>query len=127
MMKRLVIAGLCALSLACVSSHTFKTGDGGSYAPTRPADVLVFFSAEDVKRPYTVVAEIMTEGSSAWFAKDASLVKKAQAEAAKLGAQGVIITKEKAASATAGLLLGASDHKQRTQAIRFTASPSPAP
>jgi len=113
------------LLTACVSAKVFRTGTGTVYPPTRPDTVLVFFSAEDVKRPFEVIGEIMTEGSSGWGAKDSSLVSKAQQKAAEIGGHAVIITKEKGASATAGILLGANDKKQRVQAIRFTDAPSP--
>jgi hypothetical protein len=119
-MKRLSGALAIVMLTACVSAKVFRTGTGAVYPATRPDAVLVFFSAEDVKRPFEVIGEIMTEGSSGWGAKDSSLVSKAQQKAAEIGGQGIIITKEKGASATAGILLGANDKKQRVQAIRFT-------
>ena len=107
----------------CVSVKMFRTGTGTVYAPTKPEMVLVFFTAEDVKRPFEVIGEIMAEGSSGWGAKDSSLVKKAQQEAAKLGAHAIIVTKEKGASGTSAMLLGANDKRQQIKAIRFTDAP----
>ena len=119
-MRRAAVFSIAVLLTGCVSVKMFRTGAGTVYAPTRPEMVLVFFSAEDVKRPFEVIGEIMAEGSSGWGAKDSSLVSKAQAKAAEIGAHAIIITKEKGASPAAGLLLGANDKKQRVQAIRFT-------
>lgn len=120
-MKRiaLFLVALLAIAPACVSVKMFRTGEGVAYPPTAPAKVLVFFSAEDVKRPYDVIGEILAEGSSGWGANDSSLIEKAQVKAAGIGAQAIIVTKEKAAGVVAAQLLGAADKKQRIQAIRF--------
>jgi hypothetical protein len=117
--RALLLLALVAVLPACVSAKMFRTGSGAMFPPTSPGAVLVYFSAADVPKPYEVIGEIMTEGSSAWVSSDDKLVSKAQRLAAQIGAQGIIVTKEKGASATAGVLLGANDRKQRVQAIRF--------
>jgi hypothetical protein len=119
-MNQAAVLSIALMLTGCVSAKTFRTGSGVVYAPTKPDTVLVFFSADDVKRPFEVIGEIMAEGSSGWGATDSALVSKAQKKAAEIGAHAIVITKEKGASATAGVLLGANDKKQRVQAIRFT-------
>jgi hypothetical protein len=126
-MTRRSTGGILALGLllsACVSVKAFRTGTGVAYPPTRPDAVLVFFSAEDVNRPFEVIGEILAEGSSGWGANDGSLVSKAQQAAAKLGAHAIIVTKEKGASGTSAMLLGANDKKQQIKAIRFPDAPT---
>lgn len=118
-MKHAILITVLLLA-GCVSAKTFPTGSGMSYPPTTKESILVFFSAEDVRRPYEVVAEIMTEGSSGWGKKDSDLTTKGQKEAAKVGAHAIIITKEKGSRVLTAQLFGSSDKVQRIQAIRFT-------
>lgn len=117
-MRRLPLL-LAVLLTGCVSVKMFRTGAGTVYQPTTPASVLVFFTADDVHRPFEIIGEILAEGSSGWGAKDSSLVEKSQRKAAEIGANAIIITKEKGSGEAAALLLGANDRKQRVQAIRF--------
>jgi hypothetical protein len=120
-MRQTAVLAVAVLLLGgCVSAKMFRTGTGEVYAPTKPEMVLVFFAADDVKRPFEVIGEILAEGSSGWGANDASLVSKAQNEAAKLGANAIIVTKEQGASGTSAMLLGANDKRQHIKAIRFT-------
>jgi hypothetical protein len=114
---------IATLAFGCVTTKVYRSGTGATYAPTRPDDVLVFFSAEDIKRPYEVIAEILSEGSSGWGYTDSSLVSRAQKKAAALGAHAIIVTKEKGAGAASAMLLGANDKKQQIRAIRFTDQP----
>ena len=78
-----------------------------------------------MKHPFEVIGEIMAEGSSGWGANDSSLVSKARQKAAEIGAQGIIVTREKGASTSAAQLLGPNDKKQRVQAIRFSEASDP--
>jgi hypothetical protein len=73
----------------------FRSGRGATYPPTRPDSVLVFFNAEDVKRPFEVIGEVLAEGSSGWGVNDSSVVKKAGQKAASIGAHAIIGTREK--------------------------------
>lgn len=116
-------AVLLALALTgCVSAETFPSGRGVVYAPTDDKTILVYFSPDEVVRPYEVVATILTEGSSGWGKKDSDLARKAQKEAAKVGAHAIIITREKGAGSITAALFGTNDKVQRVQAIRFTES-----
>src|SRR5260221_6431045 len=126
-MKRLLAALSLTMLAGCVTANVYRSGTGAVYRPTKKDAVLVFFGAEEVKRPYEVIGEILAEGSSGWGANDSSLVSKAQDKAAKLGAHAIIVTKEKGATATSAMLLGSNDRKQRVQAIRFTDAASSPP
>jgi hypothetical protein len=123
MRTRLATLLIPLLVLGCVTTKVYRSGSGATYPPTKPDDVLVFFSAEDVKRPYEVIAEILSEGSSGWGYTDSSLVSRAQKKAAVLGAHAIIVTKEKGAGAASAMLLGANDKRQQIRAIRFTDAP----
>jgi hypothetical protein len=120
MRTRLAALLIPLLALGCVTTQVYRSGTGATYPPTKADAVLVFFSAEDVKRPYEVIAEILTEASSYWGWNDSSLVDGAQKKAAALGANAIIVTKEKGAGAASAMLFGANDRKQQIKAIRFT-------
>src|SRR5687767_5275897 len=83
---RQVVVLLAAGLAGCVSAKTFRSGSAQVYLPTNPVNVLVFYAVEDVKRPYEVIGEIMTEGSSGFDKNEGDLIKKSRNEAAKLGA-----------------------------------------
>ena len=119
-MRRLALVTTAVALAGCVSAHVFRTGRGVTYPPTRPDAILVFFSADDVKRPFEVIGEILAEGSSGWGVSDGTVVRKAQKKAASIGAHAIIVTREKGASAASAKLLGANDKKASAQAIRFT-------
>ena len=113
----------CALTVpGCVSAKVFPTGSGQTYPPTKAESVLVFFDASEVGRPYEVIAEIMTEGSSGWGKNDSSLTSKAQKKASEVGAHAIIVTKQKGAGSATAQIFGANDKVQRVQAIRFSES-----
>lgn len=123
MTNRLLAVLLGAMTFACVSAQSFRSGSGTIYPPTRPDAVLIFYSEEDVKRPYEIVGEINTEASSAWGHGEGSLVKKAQKKAAELGAHAILVRPFEAPNNTKKVLaavFGTNDNKQRMTAIRFT-------
>jgi hypothetical protein len=107
----------------CVSAQTFRSGSGTHYPRTNPKDVLVFYALEDVKRPYEVIGEISTAGSSGWFKNEGDLTRKAQQEAAKLGAHAILLRSHDEGTGgdrAAAIFLGTNDKKQKVTALRFT-------
>lgn len=123
-MKRAYLLLAVALT-GCVSAKVFPSGSGRLYRSTVPSSVLVFFAAEDVGRPYEVIGQIMTEGSSGWGRKDSDLVKRAVKEAASIGAHAIIVSKQKGSSGLTAAIFGTADKVHEVQAIRFTAAAEP--
>ena len=128
-MKRKLLA-VVALALAglvgCVSAQTFRSGTGKLYPPAQPVDVLVFYAVEDVKRPYAVIGEITTSGSSGWGKDEGDLIKKAREEAARLGASAILVRpldKGTGGDRALAVLFQYSDKTQHMTAIRFTGLP----
>jgi hypothetical protein len=123
MTNRLLVVFLSVLAFACVSAHSFRSGSGKVYAPTSPDSILIFYSEDDVKRPFETVGEISTEGSSAWGHGEGSLIKKARKKAAEMGAHAILVRPFDAPNNTKkvlAVLFGTNDNKQRMTAIRFT-------
>ncbi len=130
MKSRLVMMPFLLAICACVSVQSFRSGSGKTYAPTRPDDVLVFYAEADVKRPFEVIAEITTSGSTGWDKDQGDLIAKAREEAAGLGANGLLIKEVDNGGGgenVMAVLFGTNDKKQRAQAIRFLPEASPAP
>ena len=128
-MKRKLLA-VVALALAglvgCVSAQTFRSGTGKLYPPAKPVDVLVFYAVEDVKRPYEVIGEITTSGSSGWGKAEGNLIKKAREEAARLGASAILVRpldRGTGGDRVLAVLFGSNDKTQHMTAIRFTDLP----
>jgi hypothetical protein len=128
---KLIAAILLTFFVANRSSSTplIATVDGtGEWAVRNsasggPPDVLVFYSPDDVKRPYEVIGEIDTAASSGWLKSEGDLTGKAREEAAKLGANAIIIRafdKGTGGDRAAAIFLGTNDQKQHVTAIRFT-------
>ena len=126
-MKKLYVIGVVCLS-GCVSAQTFRSGTGQIYPPTKPDSVLVFYAAEDVKQPYEVIGEITAAGSSGWGKNEGDLIKKAREEAAKLGADAILVRpldKGSGGDRAMAVLFGSNDKNQHVTAIRFTKPEQP--
>ena len=87
----LVVAAGTVLA-ACVRTSTVMLGGVQGYAPIDPSQVTVFVSEGDIPGDYVKVAYISAEGAHGWTSEE-GMVQKAQQEAAKLGANGIVITK----------------------------------
>jgi TPR repeat protein len=112
-----------------VSAQTFRSGSGQAYAPTRPDDVLVFYSVEDIKQSHEIIGEITTAGSSGWLHNEGDLIKKARKAAARLGANAIVvrsIDKGSSGDRAMAVLFGSNDKTGRVTAIRFTTAPEAA-
>lgn len=124
---QIAVLVLTCVVAGCVSAQTFRSGTGQFHPPTQPTDVLVFYSEEEVKRPFDVIAEIATAGSSGWGKNQGSLVKKARTEAAKVGADAIILRsydKGTSGDRAMAVLFGSNDKTQRVTAIKFRAEGS---
>ena len=112
-------------SVACVSTSTVMLGEPRQYPAVDPSQVAVFMSEEDVPGDFTKIAYISAEGAHGWTSQR-GMVEKVQREAAKLGANGVIVNaidEPSAGSKIAASVLGTT--AQRTGqmlAIRYDAS-----
>ena len=108
-------------SLGCVSVKSFRSSPD-TYAPVPPSAVLVFFDAVDIKVPYKVIGEILAEGSSGWGSDQNDMVKKAQREAGKMGANGILVQpaeKTTGVERTMAAVFGTNDNKRRVTALRL--------
>lgn len=119
-----LITAFTIAGTGCGSSNTtFRSGSGAIYAPTKSEEVLVFRSKEDVKRPYEVIGEITVAGSSGWGENEGDLIKKARKNAAKLGANAIIVgalDKGSTGDRVTSAIFGTEDKSQHATAIRFT-------
>jgi len=124
-MRNLLLLVL-ATSLACVSAKEFKQTTN-VYPPTPKQSVLVFTDAAEVRRPYETIGTIYAEGSSGWDKKEHDLVDKMRGNAAKLGANAIIVHEFNKNTTTAAkvsaALLGTNDLKLQCVAIRFIGPP----
>lgn len=106
---------------ACATTETFRT-TVETYPPVPQDSVLVFFEEADIKVPFTVIGEILAEGSSGWGADNNDLIKKAQKKAAQMGANAILVRptdKATGSQRVMGALFGTNDNKQRVTALRF--------
>ncbi len=130
MTKCYLLARALLMLGGCVSAQTFRSGSGAVYPPTKAKEVLVFYNAAEVGRPYEVIGEIATAGSSGWFKNEGDLTRKAQEEAAKIGAHAIIVRSHDEGTGgdrAAAILVGTNDKKQKVSAIRFTDQPTDRP
>lgn len=114
---------LAALLGGCVSAQTFRSGTGKVYPPTAVDSVLVFYAPEEVTRPYEVIGEITTAGSTGWGHSQGDLIKKARKKAAGMGAHAILLRgfdKGSSGDHAMAALFGSNDKSQRVTAIRFT-------
>lgn len=90
-MKPLYLSLLVALVLlaGCVSTNVTPL-DGGSYPPVDPASVRIYVDEADIEGAYTKLALIYAKGDYT-FVSERKLLKKAQARAAELGANGLLV------------------------------------
>jgi hypothetical protein len=122
-MKLRVPLVLVALTvLGCVSAQVLRLGPPRTFPPVAANEVQVFMTEADVKSPFEKLALIKLKGDSD-YTNETMMVEKAKAEAAKIGANGIILgqTDEPSAGAkVAGALFGISTQRRGDiVAIRF--------
>ena len=109
-----------ALTAGCASAKSFRSSTE-LVPPVQPDAVLVFFDAADIRVPYKVLGEILVEGSSGWGTDQNDLVKKAQKEAGKMGANAMLVQPTEKSSGSERImaaLFGTNDNKRRVTALR---------
>ena len=120
------LVGLAFLG-GCVSAQVISLGPKTSYPPVPVSEVQVFLTEEDVPGPFEKLALIKLSGDVD-YTNESEMVAKAKEEAAKIGANGIILgeTKEPSTGAKiAGEVFGVSaERKGQVVAIRFTTSSS---
>ena len=83
---------LAAVASGCVATQATLLAHRGSYAPVAPAAVQVYLSERDVHAPFEKVAIIYAKGESR-LTDETAMIEAAKAEAASVGANGIILSK----------------------------------
>jgi hypothetical protein len=105
MTKLYFLALGCCVLAGCVRTSTVRLGDPVPYPPVDPSEVVIFITEGDVPGPFVKVAYISAEGAHG-FTTEKGMVEKVQREAAKLGANGVVVNE--IAEPSAGAKIAAS-------------------
>jgi hypothetical protein len=122
MRVRRLVAGassVCALTACGTRAHVVATNPGLSLAPTCADAVSVFADSERVPYDYYEVALITAEGNSVYNG-NGDLLKSIRDQAARLGANGIVVDSLGATHATVkvvGAALGSNDAERKGRAI----------
>ncbi|MCE5270802.1 hypothetical protein LLH00_05910 [bacterium] len=126
-MRYAVAVFALALLCGCVSAQVTMLGGNQKLAAIAPEQVQVFMSPNDISVPYDKVAVIHAQGGSG-FTTEQGMIKKAQKEAAKIGANGIIVEtiKEPSSGAkVAGAIFGIQPERRgQITAIRLKEKPA---
>lgn len=121
---RLPIFALLAVTAAlggCVSTNSTPLGLGETRPAVVPAMVAFYRTGDQVGRPYTEVALLNSSGDSLWTTEK-KMFQSMRQEAAKLGADGVILERVKepavAIKVAAAIFHVSAPRKGRAVAIR---------
>lgn len=105
----------------CVSTNSTRLGMAPAALAVDPASVALYRNADQVGRPYTEVALLNSSGDSMWTTEQ-KMFESMRKEAAKLGADGVILDALKepnlAIKVAAAILHVSAPRKGRALAIR---------
>lgn len=119
-MKHLIAFFALVLLAGCASTDAVML-TGHKYPPIDPDRVAVFVSSSDAPAKYTKIASLQTKGDHGL--SRSALIKSMKKEAAKLGANGVILGEEREASTgsqiAAALLLTQANDEIDAIAIRY--------
>lgn len=74
----------------CVSTQSTKLNSTITRVPVNPTDVVIYPNEGDVPRKFEKIAMLATRSDSIWRS-DASALESARVEAAKLGANGILL------------------------------------
>lgn len=114
-----VASGICLLSACGARSHIVATNPALSLAPTCPDAVPVFADNQHVPYDYYEVALITAEGNSVYVG-NGDLLKSIRKQAARVGANGIVVDALGATHATVkvvGAALGSNDAERKGRAI----------
>ena len=101
-----ILAATAALS-GCISVNSTRL-DSAHYAPTNPANVQVFVAAEDVPKKCKKIALLSARGATG-YTDESDMIAKVKEEAAKAGADAVLlkhIEEPSAGAKVAGAVFG---------------------
>ena len=114
-----VLLSVCALTGCGARAHVVATNPALSLAPTCANAVPVYSDSERVPYDYYEVALITAEGNSV-YTGNGDVLKSIRNQAARLGANGIVIDALGATHATVkvvGAALGSSDAERKGRAI----------
>ena len=89
-MRILTVLVLAAALGGCVSTNSTRLGVAQTGAAIAPASVALYRAADQVGRPYSEVALLNASGDSLWTTEQ-KMFESMRTEAARLGANGVIL------------------------------------
>ena len=122
-MRILTLVVLAAALGGCVSTNATPIGLAEPRSAVTPASVAFYRTAEQVGRPYSEVALLNSSGDSLWTTEK-KMFESMRREAAKLGADGVILERVKEPRMgfkfAAAVLHVSAPRKGRAIAIRTT-------
>ena len=87
--KSSLVAALALLASSCISTSVTRLVDT-HYAETRPESVRIFLSERDVPGPFEKLAIIYAKGSTSMTDQE-QMLEKGREEAAKVGANGLLL------------------------------------
>jgi hypothetical protein len=130
--KAMLTASLCALALSCVSTGTTVLNPAARRPPVTPEKVVIYMSADKVQGKYEELAILSSQGAYT-VAHDEVFYESFRKEAAKVGANGVILsaiedptTGQKVGSAILGaFLIPTTMANRKTQATAIYVFPVP--
>lgn len=129
-MSRALSLVLVVMLVGCVTTNVIPLAGNNVHPALQPSDVDVFVAENDIPFPYEKVAFISAEGSSTWT-NEKEMVEAAKKEAAKLGANGIVIgqiLEPSAGAKVAGAIFGVSaERKGRLLAVYVKYPPGKAP
>ena len=128
MKRKFFLGALCALFAACVSTQTTMLDPNATRPAITPDKVVIYTSADKVPGKYDELGLLTSQGDYK-VAGDEKFYESFRKEAAKIGANGVIIsgitdpsTGQKVASAMFGAFAPAN---RKTQALAIYVHPAP--
>lgn len=125
---RLLTVALASLILlsGCISTSAVPLAGAGKHAPIPREFVAIFASEGDIPGPYEKVAIIHARGSSQWTNEN-MMFGELQREAAKMGANGIVVggvVEPSAGAKVAGAVFGVSpQRKGEVLAVRYRPDP----
>ena len=129
-MRHTISAGVAMLAILTLSGCVVASVtplSSTKHEAINPEEVVIYLEEADIPGEYEKVAIINTKGESSWT-NEAQMYNKAKKEAAKLGANGILVTQTKEPSSgakIAGAFLGTGSQRTGEMIAIRVSSPSP--
>lgn len=124
---KVVVVALVLILSSCVSTNMIRLGAGSQYDPVPVETVAVYRTADQVPGKYEELALLNSKGASGWT-NEAQMLKSMRNEAAKIGANGIVLdamSEPGAGAKVAAAIFGTSaERKGRAIAIRVLSTDS---